>query len=400
MMLDFIYALKEGGVPVSVQYILDFYRALERGLAPDLDRLFILARLVFVKRIEHYDVFEQVFAAHFLGLEAMPGGPSRFDLLAEKPFQQWLREQLEAGNLSRQAVRHMSNEELLGRFWETVLAQDGAHHGGNTWVGTGGGSPFGHSGRHGGGIRVYDESRHHTAQQVIGRRRFVNYRDDTPIAAENLRQVLASLKSLRPVGPPSELDVDETIYRTARNGGEIELVFGRELRNRVRLIVLLDNGGYSMAPHIPLVKTVFNKIRDQFRDVCYYYFHNCIYGVVYRNAARTRPLKWDDLLASGRATRLIIIGDANMAPMELMASHGSIDLTTSDPRPGYEWLQDLHDYFPASIWLNPIAKPRWPRESTSILQVARIFAMEDLTLGGIKNAVAYLNEQGKLVDHL
>lgn len=397
-MVGFIYKLREAGIPVSVQYILEFYRALRRGLAANLDQLFLLARLIFVKRVEHYDTFEQVFAAFFLGAEGAKRLADWEELIAGKPFQDWLRHEIESGRLTPEAIREFDTEELLARFWETVLAQQGEHHGGNTWVGTRGRSPFGHSGQFAGGIRVYGRGLYGTAQKVIDNRRYVNYSDKSTLSTENLRQVLTSLKSLRPVGPESELDVDETIAQTARNGGEIELIFCRELRNRLKLIILLDNGGYSMTPYIPLVKTVFNKIRDLFTDVNYYYFHNCIYGTVYSDPPRREAVKWGKLVNENRATRLLIIGDANMAPSELMASYGSIDIFSTERRPGYEWLQELRNAFPVSVWFNPIPRERWDRESSTIHHIRRIFHMEDLTLAGIKNAVTYLNLQGQTYD--
>lgn len=397
-MIGFVYQLREAGIPVSVQYVLELYRALQRGLAPDLDRLFLLARLIFIKRVEFYDTFEQVFAAYFMGGDAARRITDWEELLAGKPFQEWLREQIETGQLSPEEIRQLDNEELLARFYETVMAQQGRHEGGHTWVGTRGRSAYGHGGLQGGGIRVYGESVHGTAQKVIGERRYINYSETRTLATENLRQVLTSLKSLRPAGPETELNIDETIARTARNGGEIELVFGRELRNRIKLIILLDNGGYSMTPYVDLVKTVFNKIRDAFNDVSYYYFHNCIYGAVYQDVRRTRPIKWEKLTSEGQSTRLIVIGDANMAPSELMAAHGSLDIMTSVRKPGHEWLQELRTAYPVSIWLNPIPRYRWSRESVSIPHIQRIFPMEDLTLAGIKNAVGYLNLQGQDFD--
>lgn len=397
-MVGFIYQLRDAGIPVSVQHLLEFYRALDKGLAPDLDRLFLLARLIFIKRVEHYDTFEQVFAAYFLGGDQAERLVNWEELLGGKPFQEWLREQIETGQLSAEEVRHFTNEELLARFYETILAQHGRHVGGNTWVGTRGRSSHGHSGLQGGGIRVYGESLLGTAQKVIGQRRYVDYSEKKTLSTENLRQALTALKSLRPAGPETELDVDETIAQTAKNGGEIELVFGREMRNRLSLIVLLDNGGYSMTPHVALVKTVFNKIRDLFSDVSYYYFHNCIYGTVYDDPPRTRPVKWEKLLARSQSTRLIIIGDANMAPSELMAAHGSLDLLSSVRKPGWEWLRELRAAIPVSIWLNPIPKPRWRQESSSIRHIQNIFPMEDLSLAGIKNAVSYLNLQGQTFD--
>jgi hypothetical protein len=168
----------------------------------------------------------------------------------------------------------------------------------------------------------------------------------------------------------------------------------------VNLVVLLDNGGYSMTPYVPLVKTVFNKIRDLFREVKYYYFHNCIYGTVYRDPPRTEPLKWEKLLSNGKSTRLVIIGDANMAPSELMAAYGSLSISASERKPGWEWLKELQEAFPASVWLNPISRERWGVESVTIHQIGKIFHMEDLTLAGIKNAVSYLNLQGQVFDGL
>jgi uncharacterized protein with von Willebrand factor type A (vWA) domain len=397
-MIGFIYALRDTGIPVSVQYILEFYRALKRGLASDMDKLFLLARLIFVKRVEFYDAFEQVFASFFFGAEGAQRLAGWEDLLAEKPFQDWLRDQIESGALTLDQIREFDTDELLARFWETVLAQQSEHHGGNRWVGTRGRSPYGHGGQHPGGIRVHGKSLHHSAQKVIDERRYINYSEKSALTTENLRQALTSLKSLRPSGPETELDIDQTVAQTARNGGEIELIFRRELRNRLKLIVLLDNGGYSMMPYVPLVKTVFNKIRDLFSDLNYYYFHNCIYGTVYEDVYRTSPVKWEKLLNESKSTRVIIIGDANMAPFELMASYGSLDIYNNERKPGIEWLKELRATYPASVWLNPILKDRWDAQSSTIQQIRRVFHMEDLTLAGIKNGVVYLNLQGRVFD--
>ncbi|MGC8718701.1 MAG: VWA domain-containing protein [Thermodesulforhabdaceae bacterium] len=401
-MIEFFYRLRDAGFPVSVHGIMDFYDAVRKGLVRDIDSLFLVTRLIFVKRVEHYDIFEQTFSAYFYGEDGYKKLQEWEDLFNSKPFKKWLDEEVRAGRLSPEDAQALPMEELIRRFWETVMAQREAHHGGSRWIGTGGSSPYGHSASapQDGGIRVYGGSVHGTARKVIGERRYINYADDAPLTRENLRQILSSMKSLRPIGPLAELDVDETIYRTAKNGGEIELIFRRELRNKVEIIVLLDNGGYSMTPYIPLVKTLFHRIRDTFEHVRYYYFHNCIYGTVYKNPQRTEPVRWDDLLQLGPKARLIIIGDANMAPSELMASFGSIDMFTAVRKPGYQWLQELRKAFPASVWLNPIRKELWQYESSTIRRIATIFHMEDLTLGGLKRAVEYLNIQGTAVDAL
>ncbi|MCU0589036.1 MAG: hypothetical protein MUF52_12905 [Syntrophobacteraceae bacterium] len=397
-MIGFIYHLQDAGIPVSVRYILELYRALGRGLARDLDELFLLTRLIFVKRVEHYDVFEQAFASFFLGAEGTRPAVGWEELIAGKPFQDWLRDQLEQGLLTPEELREFDTEELLARFWETVLDQKGEHRGGNRWVGTRGRSPFGHGGMEAGGIRVYGRSLRGSAQKVIDDRRYINYSEQSSLSNENLRQALTSMRSLRPLGPENELDIDATIAQTARNGGEIELIFRRELRNRLKLFVMLDNGGYSMTPYVSLVKVIFNKLRDIFMDVSFFYFHNCIYGTVYQNPERTRSVKWEKLTSESKSTRLILIGDANMAPAELMAAYGSIDLTQTVRKPGKEWLAELKAAYPVSVWLNPIRKSQWSGESATIQQIGRIFRMEDLTLAGIKEAVSYLNIQGQTHD--
>ncbi len=390
-MLSFIEQLRKAEIPVSVRYVLEFYDGIRRGLAPDVDRLFLLARLVFVKKVEHYDTFERVFAAFFLGKTSweMPQWEETF---AGKPFEEWLREQIAKGAISLDELRTFELEDLLKRFWETLLKQESEHHGGNRWIGTGGRSPFGHSGSVGGGVRVYGKGLHGTAQKVIDRRNYINYSGKSRLAGSNVGQALAALKNLKPAGPETELEIDETIYRTAKNGGEIELVFTRELRDRLKLVVLIDNGGYSMEPYLELVKYVFGKMRDKFKDFKYYYFHNCLYGTVFEDMARTAAVPWENLISRGADTHLIIIGDANMAPSELMAANGSLYFYSEDRRPGIEWLKQLKAAFPASVWLNPIARQYWPGESSTITQIGRVFPMEDLTLAGIKNAVQILGK--------
>jgi uncharacterized protein with von Willebrand factor type A (vWA) domain len=389
--LPFFYQLRDQGIPISLRYILEFYQALEKGLAPDLDRLFILMRLIFIKKIEHFDGFEQAFAAYFFGAEGDDIPRFSQEVWEDKGFRRWLEEELAKGSLPDDALERLSLPELLQRFWEVAMEQRGKHRGGHTWVGTGGTSAFGHSGGDREGIRVYGDGTHGSALKVIESRRYVDYAASATLRAENLRQILAALKHMAPAGPPTELDVDETIDRSCRNGGEIELVFRRELRDRIQLVVLLDNGGASMRPYLDLVKLVFGLMRDQFKDLDYYYFHNCVYGCVYCDPQRLTPFPLHHLVRRDPETRVIIIGDANMAPAELMLSNGAVDYFSKVRVPGRDWLAQIRNHFAHSVWLNPIPRSRWPGESQTIQQIGEIFPMEDLTLAGIRRAVEWLN---------
>ena len=394
MFIPFFQLLRDQGLPVSLRYVLEFYEALERGLAPDLDRLFVLLRLIFVKRLEHFDAFEQTFAAYFLGAEHEHSPRLLREFWESKAFRRWLEEEIRRGALAEEDFERLPLEDLLRRFREVAAQQAGKHRGGHTWIGTDGTSPFGHSGDKREGVRACGGSVHHSALKVIESRRYIDYAAAAPLRAENVRQAIAALKHMVPAGPATELDVDETVSRSSRNGGEIDLVFRRELRDRIQVVVLLDNGGASMVPYVDVVKLVFARMRDQLRDLDYYYFHNCIYGCVYSDPERRTAYPLHQLLRRDPETRLIIIGDANMAPAELLLSNGAVDYFSKVRVPGREWLLQLRDRFARSVWLNPISRERWAGESSTIGSVGKIFPMEDLTLSGIRQAVEWLNTGG------
>lgn len=392
MFIDFFQLLRKCGVPISFQYIIDFFDAWEKGLVTNMDRLFIVMRLTFIKRVEHYDIFERAFAAYFLGQVDQLQIPEVESLFLSKPFTEWLNKQIEEGNLPPEVVHNMPLEELLQRFWETLLEQQEEHHGGNRWIGTGGRSPWGHSGYAKGGIRVHGVGGNKSAIKVLGQNRYTNYKQDAKLAAENIRQALAVLKHMLPVGPDNELDVDETIYRTCKNGGEIEFVFRRELRDRLKVILLMDNGGYSMMPYVRIVRLLFSKMRSQFKDLEFYYFHNCIYEGVYRDVQHCDFVPLRSLFQKDKDTRIFVIGDANMAPSELFSPYGAIDYHIQNSIAGIEWLRLIADTFRYSVWLNPIQREYWYYQSSTLEAVSEIFHMQDLTLNGLKNAINYLED--------
>jgi len=92
----------------------------------------------------------------------------------------------------------------------------------------------------------------------------------------------------------------------------------------------------------------------------------------------------------------LIIGDASMAPEELFTPRGAIEYGVDDTEPGMVWLQRIRDRFSYSVWLNPIRSIYWSERygNRTLREIRQIYHMEDLTLGGIKNAVTYLNERG------
>jgi len=394
LFLDFFYILREYGVPVTIENILEFEKAIEKGLITDIDELYTVLKLIHVKRIEDIDNFDRAFSSYFLGLDLpkIEDISNLYRLLENKPFKEWLEAEIDKGNLRLDDVRwNIPPEELFKRFIETVMKQTEEHHGGSKWVGTEGTSPFGHSGKSHRGIRVYGESGRMSAIKVLGDRRYINYSVDAGLKSENIRQALGFLKNMVPKGPKDEIDLDETIYRTAKNGGEIEFIFKSELRDDINVALLIDNGGYSMTPYARSVSLVFSKMKDRFRDLSTFYFRNCIYGDLFTDMQRTKQYPTEKFLAKRPDTRVIIIGDASMAPEELFSPQGSIEYGVDDSKPGYYWLEQINKRFKYCVWLNPIRKSKWDGYGSQTFQAIRkIFHMEDLTLGGIKGMVEYL----------
>lgn len=395
LFVDFFYLLREYGVPASIKDLLELNAALEKGLAPSLDDLFVLTRLCFVRRVEHMDAFERAFALYFYGIDIPPVEEGDLSLLRTKQFRDWLNRAIESGELPPRAKWDMKPEELMRKFWERLKEQTKEHHGGSKWIGTKGNSPFGHSGNAENGVRVGGAGRNGSALKVIGDRRYIAYSHDNTLRSDNLRQALESMKHLKHSGAYTDLDLPETIRKTSKNGGEIELIFKRELRDKIKVVLMIDNGGYSMTPYVELTRLLFSKLHDRFDDIKTYYFHNTIYEKVYVDQRRIRAYSVDKLLQRKPDTRIVIVGDATMAPEELASPYGSISgFELDDPRPSLYWLERIADRFPKTVWLNPIPRDRWTGNygAWTLKQIRQVFHMEDMTLGGIKGMVEYLSD--------
>jgi hypothetical protein len=152
-----------------------------------------------------------------------------------------------------------------------------------------------------------------------------------------------------------------------------------------------------MDPYVQLCSRLFTAVNNQthFKDLRSYYFHNCVYDHVYSD-----PLMSD---ASAVATthllhelpgdyRLILVGDAAMAPSELTARYGIIWWGQANQEPGIEWLQRLRRHFSHSVWLNTIPASQWEHAygSTTIRRIGEVFPMHELTVDGLAAAVKAL----------
>jgi len=391
--IDFFYQLKDQGIPVSPTAFLTLHKALSMGIISTVDDFYTTSRAVLVKSERYFDLFDQVFAHYFQGADLPDVDDLMLDELARAMLTQWLEDpKVLAGALGMDEaeLQKLSPEELIAYFKERLKDQTERHDGGNRWIGTGGTSPVGHSGFHPGGMRVGGVSRNRSAVKVAMERRYKDYSLQGPLTSAMMGEALKRLRHMRPWGPKDQINVDESIYQTMKNGGEIEIVFDRSLKDRLKVILAIDNGGWSMDPYIPLVQTLFDYARTQFKELKTYFFHNTIYETLWKDTRRYQyPYTLTELLRRDPETRLIIVGDASMAPYELMARDGSIYVERRSGRPSIACLQALAQTFRHAVWLNPVEEIRWPYTQT-IGMIANIFPMFELSIDGLEKAIAHL----------
>jgi uncharacterized protein with von Willebrand factor type A (vWA) domain len=393
MFTNFFYLLKQVGIPVSPTSFLRLQRALGMGLITSIDDFYTASRSILVKSERYFDLYDQVFAHHFEGAELKE--PDEFELseVARAMLDEWLKDPrgvADALGIDEDTLNKLNPEELLQYFLDRLKEQKGEHHGGGKWIGTGGTSPVGHSGYHPGGMRVGGMSRNKSAVKVAMDRRYRDYSQEGPLTQAQIGEALKRLRNMVPIGAKDQVNIDKTIYQTMKNAGEIEIVFDRSLKDRLKVILAIDNGGWSMDPYVEMVQTLFNYSRSQFKEVKTFFFHNTIYDNLWEDPPRFRkPFKVDDLIRLDPETRFIIVGDASMAPYELMATDGSIHIEERSMKPSYERLRFIAETFRYSVWLNPKLSAEWPYTRT-ISMIREIFPMFELTIDGLESTVSYL----------
>jgi uncharacterized protein with von Willebrand factor type A (vWA) domain len=379
MFLDFFYNLRRHRIPVSITEWMALMRALSEGYAhASLERFYVLARALLVKDVGFYDAYDLAFKETFQGI-ATPAE------MVDEIFN-WLQDPKVLEGLTPEQLAMLPKldlEALRQLFAERLKAQQERHDGGNRWIGTGGTSPFGHNGKNPAGIRVGGEGGQRSAIQVAEDRRYQNYRHDRTLDIRQTQMALKKLRYLQRLGTEEELDLEATIDQTCRNGGEIELIFSPPRKNNAKVLLFMDAGG-SMLPYTHLMEQLFSAAHQMthFKDFQYYYFHNCIYEQVYTDIRMNQKTSVQALLRTlGAEYKVILVGDAYMAPEELLEPGGAIYYDHHNRTPGIEWLRRIEAHFKSCIWLNPIPARNWNRPSIAL--VRNVFPMYELTLDGL-----------------
>ena len=391
MLINLFQTIRSSGVPCTLRELLDLLGALENQLVyADIDDFYYLSRATLVKDEKHYDKFDRAFEIYFKGIERME------DVFQALIPEDWLRKAFEK-ELDPEELKKIKSlgglEKLLDEFKKRLDEQKDRHEGGNKWVGTNGTSPFGHGGQNPEGIRIGGPGGQNKAVKVWEQRQYSNLDDSVIIGTRDIKMALRRLRKFARQGNDLELDMDDTIKSTAKNAGYLDIKMVPERLNSVKVIVLFDVGG-SMDPYIKLCEELFSAIKTEFKNLEYFYFHNCIYESVWkdnRRRSQERFLVQDIINKYSSDYKVIVVGDATMAPYEITNAGGSIEHWNEEA--GHTWIKRLTQHFENMAWLNPVPDDHWDYTS-SICIIRDLFEkrMYPLTLKGLEDGMAELSK--------
>lgn len=386
MFIDFFFRLKSNGIPISLHEWMTLHHALLMNCNDcSLTKFYHMAKAILIKNEIYFDKYDMAFLDTFKDIETT-------DEMLDKILEGLKKvKELHLTDEEKKQIEELNLDEVLKNFEEQLKAGHYKDHvGGNKAIGTGGRSTQGAWGYNPAGIRIgQGESRHKRAVQIAEKRSFKNYSSDITLDTRQMKVALSHLRSLLPVGPGDRLNLEDTIDATCKNAGEIELIWEDKEKKASKVLLLMDVGG-SMTPYAELVSRLFSAASSQINKFKYYYFHNCMYQHLWTDIERNQSISSMDIIRNeDRDYKVIIIGDAEMAPSELSWVNGAVDYWYYNDTPGIVWLQRFKDAFKNIIWINPLPHRTWEYVQT-IRTIRRIFPMFELTLDGLDEGVKYL----------
>jgi uncharacterized protein with von Willebrand factor type A (vWA) domain len=391
MFFNFIDELRAAGIKASFKEHLTLLEALDKGVIEQTPEAFYyLSRATFVKDEGLLDRFDQVFGKVFKGIMSDYGQQP-----VEIP-EDWLKAIAERYFTAEEMekVKALGSwDEIMETLKKRLEEQEKRHNGGNKWIGANGTSPFGNSGYNPEGIRIGGKAKHGRAIKVWEKREFANLDNSLELGTRNIKIALRRLRRFAREGNADELDLDATIDGTARQGW-LDIRMRPERHNAVKVLLFLDVGG-SMDPHIKMVEELFSAATTEFKNLEFFYFHNCLYEGLWKDNRRRyseRTPTWDILHKYGHDYKVIFVGDAAMSPYEITHPGGSVEHFNEEA--GATWLQRVANTYPATVWLNPTPERQWDySQSTKVIKELLGGSMYPLTLGGLDDAMRALTRK-------
>jgi uncharacterized protein len=392
MFMRFFTELRDAKIPVTLKEYLVLMEALDKTVIDrSVDDFYYLSRSALVKDEKNLDKFDRVFGHVFKGFERFDEGVP-IDIPAEwlkKMSDKFLTEE-EKAQIEAMGGFDKLMEALAQRAREQreQQDQDGKGPGGRP----DGSTPFGANGYHPEGIRVgQDKGRHGRAIKVWDKREYKNLDDQVELGTRNIKVALRRLRKWVREGSEEELDMDKTIKGTAEKG-YLDINMRPERRNKISVLLFLDIGG-SMDSHIKICEELFSAARSEFKNMEFFYFHNCLYEGVWKDNRRRHAEKmntWDILHKYPHDYKVIFVGDATMSPYEITYPGGSVEHWNEEA--GAVWMDRVSQIYDHMVWLNPTAERHW--DYTPSIEVMKQLVgdrMFPLTIDGLEKAMRELS---------
>ncbi len=397
MFTGFFYKLRENGLNVSLGEWLTLQDALCQGLhESSLTGFYYLARMILVKSETDFDKFDMTFEECFRAGKNDRTVTDQMLKWLDKPDMNDLLHEMNRDYMNQMEDSvQIDKEDVETKFKDRLRDQDSEHNGGSFWIGTMGKTMFGNTGGNMGGIRVGGQTGYQSAFEVVGARKYKDFRDDRVLTNRQFQLAFRRLHqfSTKLDIPETELDIDGTVDKTCNHGGCLQIVMQKPRKNAVKLLLLMDSGG-TMIPYSSLLNELFQAVNKSrhYKDVKCYYFHNCIYSKVYKTPECENG-DWIDTEWMFRNLdsdyKVVIVGDAAMAPEELYSANGNYR-GPNDGLSGWEWLQLIKRHYKKIVWLNPKMAPGnapWREAETAIKS---LLPMYKLTVKGLNDAMIKL----------
>ncbi len=396
MFTTFYYTLKAKGLDISLTEWLALMNALNRNLNnSSLTGFYYTARAILVKSETDFDKFDMAFEECFKGIKTENQITDTMLRWLDKSEEMQRIFDEEKFWLNQQEELQIDRDDVEQKFKDRLKDQDSEHNGGSYWIGTMGKTSFGNMGGNVGGVRVGGKTGYQSAFSVVGARKYRDFRDDRML---DNRQFQLAFRKLRQFSskldiPKTELDIPGTIDSTCKNGGYLRIEMEKPRKNAVKLLLLMDSGG-TMIPFSSLLNELFQAIHksNHYKDVKTYYFHNCIYSKLYKTPECENG-DWIDTEWMFKNLdsdyKVIIVGDAAMAPEELYSDTGNYR-GPNGGLSGEQWLLLLKQHYKKIVWLNPKMAPGHAPWREAETRVKEIFPMYKLTIDGLNEAMVKL----------
>ncbi len=394
MFLDFFFRLKDARIPVTLGEFFTFLDTIKLDFIQyNIENFYYMARASLVKDERLIDRFDLVFGEYFKGIETLKLEDVFEHLKVPK---EWLQKMLDK-HFTKEEIEEIKSlggfDELMKTLEQRLKEQKKHHQGGNKWIGTAGKSPFGAYGYNPEGIRIGQHTRRQgKAVKVWDKRVFRDFDDTRELDTRGMQVALKRLRQWARTSIDEELDIDNTIRHTAKNG-YLDIKTKKERENAIKILLFLDVGG-SMDDYIKQVENLFSAAKNVFKNLNFFYFHNCLYEGVWKNNVR----RWKEQFSTteifrtyGKEYKCIFVGDASMSPYEILVEGGGNEHFNQET--GQVWLERAIAQWPSNVWINPTKKEYWNySQSTQIIKEIFSNRMVPLSIKGIEEATKILSK--------